>query len=223
MDEERSFAERNVALACWHAVHRTGALALLLHLTAPGPSGPSIGTPKKSSSGHPKIHALPGLVHGLQKIAPDFDRYLHYDALIQSHLTRHADEDFAKECVRIAVENEIASFSAIYNMAGSAPLAFALPLPQLSAFETHIKSRGDAVLVNLGYHAIYKVESPFTWLAAAMTEEGAAPAPSLSTPNKPKTPKAANVAAGSPASAMLPPTPASARKDMNVFTLDADF
>jgi hypothetical protein len=211
-------------LACWHAIHRSSTFALLLHLTAPTASGAAVaGTPKKAVSGHHKPHALPGLVHGLQKIATDFERYLNYDAQIQSHLNARADKDFASECVRRAVDNEIESFKALLAMGDTQGLVLGAPVPPLESFEQYIKFRGDLVLVSLGYPKIYNADTPFPWLANAMAVEGEEATENRNaTPAKQKQAKAAVMGSAT----MLPPTPASARKEKetgNMFTLDADF
>lgn len=176
-------------------------------------------TPKKSAGHAKKPIALPGLVHGLQKINGDFTRYMNYDALINNHLNRHAPTEFAHECVKKAVECEVATWSAILEM-GEPATVNGTPIPSADVFAKHAESKADELLQAFGYPALYKTDSPFPWLSSVAYEMDGDQTV-LATPLHKSVPRPVMMPMMSPS-----PAPGGKKKQQeaaDMFTFDADF
>jgi len=220
LDEERVFSDRNVALACWHHIHNSTVFALLFHLHNSPAAIEKMGLPKMKKDGHQVPRALPGLVHGLEKVNADLLRYFQYDELINAHLIARPSHETAKTIVTEAVELECAMIKELFQLLPTnEPLKLAGELiPSVDVFVKYAQNRGDEVLGTFGYGASFGAENPFQWIDATVAEHDAdAPKPSSKAGTPSKSPM---VKSPMPATPKTPVMGVGAREN---FTLDADF
>ncbi len=220
LDEERSFADRNVALACWHHVHNSTVFALLFHLHNSPAQLEKRGLPKMKKDGHQVPRALSGLVHGLEKVNADLLRYFQYDELINAHLLARPSEETAREIVTSAVEIETAMIKELFQVLSTGePLTLAGELiPNVDVLVKYCESRGDEVLSMFGHGPSFDVENPLQWIDDTVAEHDSDAKPSSKNGTPSKSPMVK-----SPMSA-TPKTPGTMQSGAREnFTLDADF